>query len=115
MVEQKSKKKNCKTILATKGFPTLLSLLSAGLTLLNYVMLLGYWGGYRPYYYGYYGKRSADETAASGPNPDADAHGWGELLYFIVQLNFTLFNYVIRIWWILPSLLLRTLLWQEVC
>merc|ERR1711913_240466 len=42
----------------------------------------GYRGYYRPYYYGrgWYGKRQAeDETAASGPNPDADAdaHGWG--------------------------------------
>merc|ERR1712141_763758 len=36
----------------------------------------GYRGYYRPYGY-WYGKRSADETAASGPNPDADAHGWG--------------------------------------
>jgi len=35
----------------------------------------GYWGGYRGYYYG---KRSADEPAVSGPNPDADAepHGY---------------------------------------
>merc|ERR1712029_1007745 len=33
------------------------------------------YGYYRPYgyYRGYYGKRSADEPAASGPNPDADA------------------------------------------
>merc|ERR1712141_548902 len=40
----------------------------------------GYRGYYRPYYYGrgWYGKRQAeDETAASGPNADADAHGWG--------------------------------------
>merc|ERR1712045_36350 len=39
----------------------------------------GYRGYYRPYYYGrgWYGKRSADETSVSGPNPDADAHGWG--------------------------------------
>ena len=52
----------------------------------NVLLLSGYWGGYgRPYYGGYYyGKRQAeDETAASGPNPDADAHGWGELLYSI--------------------------------
>merc|ERR1711936_1316870 len=38
----------------------------------------GYRGYYRPYGYGYYGKREAgDEAPASGPNPDADAHGWG--------------------------------------
>ena len=42
--------------------------------------ILGYYGGYyHPYSYGWYGKRQADEPAASGPNPDADAHGWGEL------------------------------------
>ena len=34
----------------------------------------GYWGGYRGYYYG---KRSADEPAVSGPNPDADAEPHG--------------------------------------
>ena len=58
------------------------------------ISLSGYYGGYyRPYYHGYwYGKRQADEPAASGPNPDADAHGWGELLHiyltqFYLQLN----------------------------
>merc|ERR1711992_441881 len=37
----------------------------------------GYYG-YRPYgYYGYYGKRSADEGAAeSGPNANAEADPW---------------------------------------
>ena len=35
---------------------------------------LGYGYGYRPYGYGWYGKREAgDEAPASGPNPDAEA------------------------------------------
>ena len=49
----------------------------------------GYYGGYyRPYYHGYwYGKRQAeDEPAASGPNPDADAHGWGELVFMFYSI-----------------------------
>merc|ERR1711997_1435703 len=40
----------------------------------------GYYGGYygRPYGYGYYGKRSADEAAPaeSGPNAEANAGPW---------------------------------------
>merc|ERR1712105_489995 len=43
----------------------------------------GHWGGYRGYYgrpygYGYYGKRSADEAAPaeSGPNANAEADPW---------------------------------------
>merc|ERR1711971_805758 len=39
----------------------------------------GYYGGYyRPYAYGYYGKRSADDAAPaeSGPNANAEADPW---------------------------------------
>ena len=58
--------------------------------------LSGYYGGYyRPYYHGYwYGKRQAeDEPAASGPNPDADAHGWGELVFMFYSIMVMWYDY----------------------
>merc|ERR1719208_209351 len=53
---------------------TLMLMLMPGMVIMVMDMVYGY---YRPYgYWGYYGKRSADEPAASGPNPDADADAW---------------------------------------